>query len=171
MRQRLASLFLALLPMAAHAQDPAAFLDATDRLLRRHVLPSGVDYAALAVDPLRDSATALLAGLDPAGWPPELDKAVRLNAYNLLVLDAVAERWPLASVRDVPGFFETVRHGAFGRKATLDQLEKRELLARHPDARLHLALVCGARGCPPLRGSAYPAEGLTRPWMPRCGRR
>lgn len=160
MRQRLPFLLLALLPLAARAQDPAAFLDATDRLLRRHVSPAGVDYAALAADPLRDSATALLAGLDPSDWPPALDKAVRLNAYNLLVLDAVADRWPLASVRDVPGFFETVRHAAFGRKATLDQLEKRELLARHPDPRLHLALVCGARGCPPLRGAAYPAEGL-----------
>jgi hypothetical protein len=86
-------------------------------------------------------------------------KAFAINAYNVLVIKSLVQRWPVASPMDVPGFFDGLKHQVMGRELTLDELE-RMLLAEFPDARLHFALCCGARGCPPLAPYAFRGEEL-----------
>ena len=43
----------------------------------------------------------------------------------------------------------------FGQVTTLDQLEHGIIRKDYAEARAHFALVCAARGCPPLRANAF----------------
>jgi hypothetical protein len=48
----------------------------------------------------------------------------------------------------------------FGNIITLNVLEHGILRKQYIEPRLHMALVCAAKGCPPLRSEAYAAERL-----------
>jgi hypothetical protein len=96
-----------------------------------------------------------------AEMPEDEPLASWLNAYNAIVVKSVIERHPLASVREVPGFFDRARHRVAGRMRTLDDLEHRVIRVRFPDARVHVALNCAARSCPPLHGRAFRAASLS----------
>ena len=48
----------------------------------------------------------------------------------------------------------------FGKKITLNELEHGIIRKQYHDPRVHMALVCAAKGCPILRSEAYTAEKL-----------
>ena len=48
----------------------------------------------------------------------------------------------------------------FGRTVTLNNLEHDIIRKDYPDPRIRFALVCAARGCPPLRDEVYVADHL-----------
>lgn len=150
---------------AATATDPWERFDA---LLRAVVRPSGVDYGALRarLDELR-AVHAWLADHGPTTTPAEVRGgnarlAYWLNAYNATVLLGVAEA--PASMNNVltylpdNGFFRRTRRRIDGRELSLDDVENREVRAVFHDARVHFALNCGARSCPPIRAGAYRAD-------------
>jgi hypothetical protein len=66
-----------------------------------------VNYAAIARDgaPLK-ALLRQISTFDAANARPAGRKAFYLNAYNVLVMGAVADNYPLMSVRKVPGFFD-----------------------------------------------------------------
>lgn len=103
----------------------------------------------------------LVAGLAPHRRfdKPKEELAFYLNAYNLIVVQGVVHVWPVRSVRDIGGFFNRHRHSLNGKEHTLNAIEN-ELVRPRGDARVHAALVCGARSCPPLRRGLYRAEAL-----------
>lgn len=124
---------------------------ALDRILKRYVRPDGVDYAGLR----RDERTGLrryvdsLAGVKPEELSRPDQIAFWLNAYNALILHLVVEGGnPTDS-------FASVRWPVAGRERTLDDIEHRALRPLAQDPRIHFALVCGAKSCPPLRASAF----------------
>jgi hypothetical protein len=135
------------------------------------VTPAGrVRYSALPEH--QATLDAYVAALGPA-WAPLSDDArdARLiNAYNALVLKAVADQGLTASVQDVQifpyslidgaSFFVGLRFPLNGEITNLYDLEHDVLRPTLDDARLHGALNCASEGCPPLRPSLYPAEGL-----------
>jgi hypothetical protein len=82
-------------------------------------------------------------------------KAFYLNAYNLVVIGAVVESYPVTSVMKVPGFFDKQEFVVAGEKLTLNNLETTKLRQPYNDPRVHFALVCAARSCPRLRREAY----------------
>jgi hypothetical protein len=118
-----------------------------------------------------------------AAVPSRLNEGARLawaiNAYNFLVIEQVANSavhsditsvgLP-ASVRDIKGFFETPVAKVEGANYSLDQFERRFVFGNGlgrpgarpvgPDPRAHFALVCAAKGCPPLLPRAYTADSL-----------
>jgi hypothetical protein len=154
---------------APTADDPVARFDA---LLRAVVRGGGVDYAALRgrLDELR-AFHEWLGAHGPATTPTEFPtagarKAYWLNAYNAVVLRGVAEA--PASMNNVmdylpnSGFFRARRWRVDGRERTLDDIENREVRPTFHDARVHMALNCAARSCPPLRAGAYRADRVDR---------
>ena len=73
------------------------------------------------------------------------------------------DRWPgVGGVRKVPGFFKKLKHRVAGKSITLDDLENKVIRPTFKDPRVHFALVCGARSCPPLRCRAFYGGGLNR---------
>jgi hypothetical protein len=138
-----------------------------DALLRRHVERGRVDYDAIKrSDRDRAKLEAYVRSLAKAKVDT-LDKqqqlAFYLNAYNALVLRAVVRRRPkLKRVMDVEGFFKQHTYRVAGRELTLDQLENKLIRPRFRDPRIHFALVCAARSCPPLQERAFRGATLER---------
>lgn len=136
------------------SQEP--FFDAVDAFLATHVRAGGVDYAAIKKQPAAlDALLRTIAETNRAALAPADDKAFLVNAYNILVIKTVVDRLPLASPLDDAGFFNKAAYPVAGATLTLDDLEKKTLYVAYPDARLHFALVCAARGCPELIPDAY----------------
>jgi len=136
--------------------SPARALDVEpwDQVLRAHVRGGRVDYAGLKAD--AEAMGRLERFLGAVAEMPESEPlAAWLNAYNAVVVKSVVDRYPLASVRGVPGFFDRQRHRVAGRMRTLDDVEHRVIRVRFPDARVHAALNCAARSCPPLHARAF----------------
>jgi hypothetical protein len=134
----------------------------------RHVDSAGrVDYAGLAADRAGlDAFVAQLARVAPTNRPeafPEREDqlAYWINAYNALVLQAVVDRYPgISSPKDLPAsaFFWALTWPVGGKRLNLSSIEER---ARgFGDARVHFALVCASRGCPPLDSTPYMGETI-----------
>jgi len=87
-------------------------------------------------------------------------KAFYINAYNLIVIYQVAKYYPLKSPMNKSGFFDRVDHTVAGKKMTLNELEIKELVLPYGDPRIHFALACAAKSCPPLASFAYIPDKL-----------
>jgi len=130
-----------------------------DTLLRAHVDGDGlVDYEALR----REGATldAYLSSLASAPFA-EMRRDERLallvNAYNAFTLRLVLDHWPVASIKDIPygKRWDDRRFRLAGETLSLNQVEHERIRPRFREPRIHFALVCAARSCPPLRAEAY----------------
>jgi hypothetical protein len=135
-----------------------------------------VNYKGLKADPARlDAFGAALAALDPKtfeAWSDAEKIAFWANAYNALTLKAISHHYPIKasfgksllypknSIRQIPGVWTKLRFVVMGREMTLDEIEHKELRAKFDEPRIHMALVCAAMSCPPLRNEPYVAERL-----------
>lgn len=147
-----------------------------------------VDYTALRASPLYDDfrhCTAKLRAFDPSTLPDRnAQLAFWINLYNTLVLDGVIALGVKRSVMEQRAgiiFFRQAAYVVGGHRMSCDDIEHGILRANrgHPyypgkqfrssdprlkwviepfDARIHFALNCASRSCPPIR--AYSPEAL-----------
>ena len=93
-------------------------------------------------------------------------KAYWINLYNAAIVDLVAGRFPLKSIRDInisPGLLARGPWGAKllsveGERLSLDDIEHRILRPIWKDDRVHYALNYASLGCPNLQPAAYTGE-------------
>ena len=136
------------------------FFTRVDRFLKKHVKADKVVYNSISSS---SEFKTLIDEVANASLSEEDDKtkqAFFINAYNLLVLKGVVDVYPVSSVLDVNGFFDTKKYLVAGERMTLNDLEKKQLLQTYGDPRFHFVLVCGALGCPPITSFAYTPEDL-----------
>jgi hypothetical protein len=171
---------LALAFALAQDQPPAAVAPAPfdhsgyDALLKKHVKGERVDYAALKAD---------RAGLD--GYCDRLAKlkksdleamarddqfAFWIDAYNALTLKTIVDHYPIKtgitlnthpknSIRQIDGAWSD-RHTVASQQVSLDDIENKILRPTFKDPRVHTAINCASRGCPPLRAEAFTGARL-----------
>jgi hypothetical protein len=135
-----------------------------------------VDYAALK-DDAGDLETFLanLAGLDRGAyesWDEAAKIAFWTNAYNALTLKAIIDNYPIEpsalrsitypknSIRQIPGVWKKLLFTVMGEAITLDRIEHGVLRVEFDEPRIHMALVCAAVSCPPLRNEPFTGERL-----------
>ena len=125
-------------------------------ILDHYLTPqSRVDYEKLKVE----ATGSLDSYLDEIArpWPESMDrdatKAALINAYNALTVRWIVSNFPVKSIWRTKGPFRVARHRVDGKAESLDSIETR--LRNMGDPRIHGALVCAARSCPPLRREAY----------------
>jgi len=132
--------------------DPAPW----DSLLKEFVnAQHRVDYARLKREGsgrLKDYTKAL-AQIGNQAFSPDEEKALLVNAYNAFTIQWVLDNYPIESIWSTSTPFTEARHRLGGRIVSLDQIESQ--LRATGDPRIHAALVCAARSCPPLRREAY----------------
>jgi len=136
-------------------------------LLERYVHAGVVDYAGLKADESRlDAYLAELEHTDAAALGLEDRKAFYINAYNAWTLKLILTGWPgVKSIKDLGGLFsgpwsrELVR--IEGKVLTLDEVEH-GILRKPPftDPRIHFAVNCASKSCPPLRSEPYDGARL-----------
>ncbi len=140
-------------------------LDSTpfNAVLTKHLKQGRIDFSALHADPAAKAQLQdYLASI--ARMPESEPLSSWINAYNVLVIHAVLERYPLKSVKDAEGgdfrFFREIRYPVAGKERSLDEIENGVIRPRFEDARIHVALNCGALSCPPLAPKAFEAASL-----------
>jgi hypothetical protein len=151
------ALFLVLPPASSRAAvpDPAPW----DAVLAARAKNGGFDYAGTTGQD-RKRLGAYLANLGDARletMSAAEKKAFYINAYNAIAVQTLLDN-PGRSIRDIPGAFNRARHRVAGEILTLDDIENR--LRDEKDARIHFAIVCASRSCPPLAPRAYTARSL-----------
>jgi hypothetical protein len=139
-----------------------------DQILRQNVVDGLVNYSALKEAPA--ALGTYLTSLDQVSeaqfsrWSQPERLAFLINLYNASTLQLVASNYPVRSIKKIGGYFgnpwklPSVR--LFGQGKSLDDIEHGWIRPQFKDPRTHFALVCAARGCPPLRSEAYTAEKL-----------
>ncbi len=117
-----------------------------------------VDYARLKTNGRQklDEYLRQTAERWPDGMSDSARKSALINTYNALTVRWVLDNYPVKSIWQTPHPFSEVRHTVNGEKMSLDDIEGR--LRKMGDPRIHGALVCAARSCPPLRREAYTTE-------------
>jgi hypothetical protein len=132
-----------------------------ETLLKEYVSPeSRVDYRTLKEHglPNLDAYLRDLAKPWPDGMEPAETKAALINAYNALTIRWILTNYPVESIWRTKDPFRAVRHSIDNRLVSLDEIET--TLRGMQDPRIHAALVCAARSCPPLRREAYSAARI-----------
>jgi hypothetical protein len=145
------------LPIAAHAQVEHAVWDL---LLKRHVASGLVNYEGFRRDRAAlERYAASLQDVQPSQLGShQAQLAFWINAYNANVVKGVLDHDPMASVKEVKGFFDRIRYRVAGRELTLNEVEGEGRALG--DWRIHFAVVCASSSCPPLRAEAYAADQL-----------
>jgi hypothetical protein len=143
-------------------------------LLQRFVHDASVDYGAWTSSGARalDGYLASLAGVSRAcyaSWSREEQLAFWIDAYNAYTVRLILDHHPIASIRSIGWLPGSAFRTKFipmerleERTLSLDDVEHRIIRPRFADARVHFALVCASKGCPPLRAEAYRASDLER---------
>jgi hypothetical protein len=180
MRRLLIVLFVLSLPLSACAKSepddtarrvsPAASpaepdYSAWNRLLAMYYDPAGgMDYAGLKA---RDSATLrdlrnALGRVDATRLTSKQQLAYWINLYNVSVVGVVVDHYPVESILDISSNC-LIRHDVFKRpwvsvpsgRISLNDIENEKIRAGFKDPRIHFAINCAAKSCPPIRSEAY----------------
>ncbi len=157
------ALIAVLLPFAARAEVGAWQKD-YDPLLKKYVSGSGVRYSAWkasAADMAAlDKVVAAIGAENPSGLGRNDKLAFYINAYNAWILSEALAKYPTKSVKDTLfTFFTAKRITVAGEKMSFNHLEK-DILRPIGEPRIHFALNCASRSCPPLRAEIYSGASL-----------
>ena len=94
-------------------------------------------------------------------WSEAEQIAFLSNAYNSFTLQSIIDQQPLKdSIRDIRGVWNRRKFNLAGEEVTLDNIEHDTIRKDFNEPRIHVALVCAAISCPPLRNEPYVAEKL-----------
>ncbi len=135
-------------------------------VLKTYVSDRGlVDYKGLQANRQQlDAFNAAFAAVAPStysSWDEKQQIAFWINAYNAFTLQSIVDQNPLKkSIRDIPGVWKWRKFKIAGQSKTLDNIEHNTLRVDFNEPRIHVALVCAAISCPPLRNEPYRAEKL-----------
>lgn len=123
-----------------------------------------VDYARLKRDTRLSTYLTAMSKVVTASMSEDERTAYWINVYNAATLHIVSQHFPIRSIRDItiqgyPSVWKAPLVSTHTGMVSLDHIENNVLRPRG-DARIHMALVCAAVSCPPLRSEAYTAADL-----------
>ncbi len=161
----MAMLAIAIAVPAGGAPDPVGFDHSRlDGILRKVVRDEGVDYPLVSRE-FNAGLDEYLASADAAdvrSFPRDGRLAFYINVYNATVVRSVAQRYRpgYSAADDSFKLFDEPLVSLGGERITLNRLEHEIIRPRFRDPRIHAALVCAARSCPPILARAYRADDL-----------
>ena len=160
----------ALLALALVLPLQAQDLTQWNRILTSYYNPAkGMDYHALkardlnAVQALRQQ----FGKVNVAALDPKERLAYWINVYNINTVATVVEAYPVDSIRDIStdliirlNVFKKERIPFGNAKLSLDDVENGKIREGFHDPRIHFAINCAAKTCPPIRMEAFTGAKL-----------
>jgi len=136
-----------------------------DGLLKAHVSSAGVvDYAALKKNEatLDNYLTMLEAHSVETTWSRNQKLAFWINAYNAYTIKLILKNYPLASITDLNGGkpWDAKWIKLNGKTLSLNNIENDIIRPKFNEPRIHFAVNCAAKSCPPLLNSAYKPKSI-----------
>jgi Protein of unknown function, DUF547 len=136
-----------------------------DSLLQKNVSDMGiVNYKGIKKDKAKlDAYLQILSDNIPQETDSRAEKmAYWINAYNAFTLDLIVDNYPTTSITkfDEGKTWDVKRIKLANKKYSLNKIENEILRPQFKDPRIHFAVNCAAKSCPPLYNHAYTAENL-----------
>ncbi len=139
-----------------NAQNNTSFFNKADDFFGKNVKNGKVEYDDIKKDQTDlNELVKLIANFDFDSETVSGQKAFLINTYNISVIKAIINKFPVKSPLEVSGFFDKLKYDILGKKMTLNDIENKMIRAKYKDPRFHFALVCGANGCPIITNKAY----------------
>lgn len=134
-------------------------------LLNKHVSSDGaVSYKGFQSEEAKlDKYLANLKANHPnKSWPRNERLAYWINAYNAFTIKLILDNMPTTSIMDIYGGKAwDVKWIELGSSFySLNQIENDIIRPVFQEPRIHFAVNCAAKSCPPLRNEAYTAATL-----------
>jgi len=137
--------------------------DDIDKFYQKNISEGKVNYAQIKQHtPVFEQLISRIKRIDWTKLNEDEQQAFLINAYNLYVIKAVNDRYPISSPKAVNGFFTKKKYRLFDKVYSLDQIEKDLLFGIKRDPRFHFILICGANGCPPFWSKAIRPDILDK---------
>ena len=131
------------------------------QLLKRYVKDGVIDYQGFKKqEDQLGLYLELLAKIDPGDLPRNEEFAFYINAYNAWTIKLILTGYPgVQSIKDLGSFFKSPWKKKLcridGKDLSLDDIEHKILRPRFQDPRVHFAINCASKSCPPLLSDPY----------------
>lgn len=146
-----------------HAET-AGWMSDYNRLLGKYVTPSGVKYAAWKSDAgdmqALQKVVDAIAQENVSSLGKKEQLAFNLNAYNAWILHEALGKYPTKSVKDALFTFFTSKRIKVADQQTSFKSFEDNVVRKMGEPRVHFALNCASRSCPPLNTEAFQADKL-----------
>ncbi len=138
-------------------------------LLEKYVKEGVVDYKGFKNEASKlDRYLTILENTETRGLPRNEQMAFYINAYNAWTIKLILTRYPdVKSIWDLGSRifrwnspFKKKIARIDGKEMSLDDIEHGILRPRFKDPRVHFAVNCASKSCPPLRSKPYRGEVL-----------
>ena len=131
-----------------------------DTFLKKYVSTSGdVDYKSIKANKkeLEAITKAFSETSVLTSWSKNDQLAFWINAYNVFTIDLVVNHHPIKSIQNLDGGkpWDVKRIAIGGKKYSLNNIENDIIRPQFKDARIHFAVNCAAKSCPPILNSAF----------------
>ncbi len=130
-------------------------------LLQRHVNGGAVDYGGMKKEENSlDRYLEILAAVKPDTLESKERMAFYINLYNAWTVKLILGKYPdVKSIKELGTLFSSPWKKKIvrvdGKVITLDDVEHNILRPVFKDPRVHFAVNCASKGCPPLRPEPY----------------
>ena len=142
------------------------------QVLQTYVKNGVVNYKGIKADSTFPKYISYLSSMNPREIDPRDTLAFWINVYNAFTIKVICDHYPVKSITDLNSGSLTISFllkstiwddelvNINGKKYTLNFVENK-IVRPAGDARVHFAMVCAAKSCPPLRSEAYEGDKLS----------
>lgn len=138
--------------------------DNFDAILRKHVASNGdVNYAGIKADQAAlNNYLGELEAADVSTMSRKEKLAYWINAYNAYTIKLITDNYPLGSITDLEGGkpWDKKWIKLNGKTLSLNNIENDIIRPQFNEPRIHFAVNCAAKSCPPLLNRAWTAKNL-----------
>ncbi len=133
-------------------------------LLQKYVHGPTVDYAGFKSEEIKFDE--YLEGLKnnpvTSDWSRDEKLAFWINVYNAFTIKLILQHYPVRSIQDISEGKPWDKNWIIIGQQTysLNQIEHEIIRPIFKEPRIHFAVNCAAKSCPPLANQAYTPEGL-----------
>ncbi len=148
-------------PQVMAAAEPVVDNSIYALLLKKYVNAGKVDYAGFKSEEAKlDQYLKILENVDPEVLSRNEKFAFYANVYNAWTIKLILSGYPgISSIKDLGNLLRSPWKKKIVRIAgeviSLDHVEHEILRPRFKDPRVHFAINCAAKSCPPLRPEPF----------------